>query len=73
MSFDQSVATTNPYSYTTENLVWVVGGPYEDYTFSLRVVNNTTGCSSAWDDNVVSVYKIPETGPEYHVPNNQNL
>jgi len=69
MSFDQSVATTNPYSYTTENLVWITGTPNDDYTFSLRVVNNTTGCSSAWDDKVVSVYKTPETGPEYHIPN----
>jgi len=71
MSFDQSVATTNPYSYlvTEDNIPWTTGAPYHDYTFRLRVVNSTTGCSSGWDSEVISVYKIPETGPQYHVPN----
>lgn len=73
MSFDQSTATTNPYSYTTENLIWIAGTPGDDYSFRLRIVNNTTGCSSIWDEEIITVFKIPETGPEYHIPNDHSF
>lgn len=69
---DETVAITNPYNYvvTADKIPWTTGGPSHDYTFSLQVVNDNTGCRSTWDNEIVSVWKKPETGPEYHIPNN---
>lgn len=68
---DETVAITNPYNYvvTADKIPWTTGGPSHDYTFSLQVVNDNTGCRSTWDNEIVSVWKKPETGPEYHIPN----
>jgi len=69
MTFDQSTASANPYSYATENLVWSGGTYSTTYSYRLRIVNNTTGCSSIWDEEIITVYKIPETGDTYHISN----
>ena len=63
------VATPKLNPYTTDPLVWVGTTPGKEYKFSLRVTNTTTGCSSIWVDKIVTVWKIPETGPPFHIPN----
>ncbi len=64
---DEPLPKPNPY--TTEPLVWEGASADKEYTFSIRVTNNTTGCSSIWVDEVINVWKTPETGPQYHIPN----
>ena len=59
----------NPYEYITDPLVWSGVNPSIDYVFRVRVVNNTTTCSSIWYEQTVTVWKEPETGPQYHIPN----
>lgn len=47
-------------------------GPNANYIYTYRVMlrNNTTGCGSLYVEEEIVVYKIPETGPQYHIPNN---
>jgi hypothetical protein len=62
---------TSPYVYTTSNLVWTGPGASNTITYSIPTVTSANGCSSSGSNTVdVNVYKIPETGPEYHIPNN---
>lgn len=58
-----------PNPFTTDPLIWSGATPDKDYVFSLRVTNTTTGCTSAYVTKTVKVWKIPETGPPYHIPN----
>jgi len=62
---------TSPYIWTTPNLTWSGPGTYNVITYSITSVTSANGCSNSGSNTVdVNVYKIPETGPEYHVPNN---
>lgn len=62
-------SSSNPYVYN-ESLPWSGPGPSNSFTYTVTVTDNN-GCSSSSSSPVtVNVYKIPETGPEYHIPNN---
>jgi len=62
---------TSPHVYTTPNLVWSGPNPDKVITYSIPIVTSANGCSNTGSNTVdVNVYKIPETGPQYHVPNN---
>ncbi|MEY1640491.1 hypothetical protein [Tenuifilum osseticum] len=57
--------------YTTPNLVWSGPNPDKVITYSIPTVTSANGCSNTGSNTVdINVYKIPETGPQYHVPNN---
>ncbi len=62
---------TSPHVYTTPNLVWSGPNPDKVITYSIPIVTSANGCSNTGSNTVdIHVYKIPETGPQYHVPNN---
>lgn len=63
---------TSPYGYTASNaLVWTGPGTNNTFTYSIPTVTSANGCSNVGSNTLdFNVYKIPETGPEYHVPNN---
>jgi len=62
---------TSPYVWNTPHLTWSGPGTYNVITYSITTVTSANGCSNSVSNTVdVNVYKIPETGPEYHVPNN---
>ena len=58
----------NPYLYN-ENLVWTGPGVNNSFSYSVTIVD-TNGCSDSSTTPVsVDVYKKPETGPQFHIPN----
>lgn len=61
-------SSNNPYVYS-DNFAW--SGPAADDTHSFTViVTDKNGCASTLVTPVTfKVWKIPETGPQYHVPN----
>ncbi len=62
---------TSPYVYSTDNLVWSGPNPSKVITYSIPTVTSANGCSNSGSNTVdINVYKNPETGPQYHVPNN---
>jgi len=70
---------TSPHSFTKGPMIWVPAGsppsPYTDYVFRIEQVVDGHGCVNDYTIDVkpsdtLRVYKIPETGPTYHVPNN---
>jgi len=52
--------------------VWVNDGtPDTEYTYTITTITDTNGCTSTNQGSAtVTVFKVPETGPEYHVPTN---
>lgn len=68
---DESAPKPNPY--ITEPLIWNGTNAGKEYTFELRVTNTTTGCTSIWNNKTVTVWKTPETGPQYHIPNTHGM
>lgn len=64
---------TSPFTFTphVDNVpIWVGPGPNNIYTYSIPIVTSDKGCSSVGQNSVeVYVWKIPETGPPYHIPN----
>ncbi|HPQ35082.1 MAG TPA: hypothetical protein PK563_11350 [Tenuifilaceae bacterium] len=71
-TYNQStVPAGNPFTYNTGNLIWELPDVVRVYEFEIYVTNSTTGCSSQplAVTVEVNVFKIPETGPQYHVPN----
>jgi len=70
---------TSPHSFTKGPLIWIPTGsppsPYTDYEFRVEQVVDGHGCVNDYTIDIkpsdtLRVYKIPETGPAYHVPNN---
>lgn len=60
--------TANPYLYTKPNMEWSGTNPGRTYSYSVTVTKD--GCSNDPVPNVnVTVWKKPETGPQYHIPN----
>lgn len=64
--------SADPYNYSP-NLIYT--GPVTGTTYSYSVsVTDNNGCSTSSSVPVtVTVYKVPVTGDQYHVPNNFNL
>lgn len=69
----------SPHSLTKGPMVWIPAGsppsPYTDYYFQVEHVVDGHGCQNDYTidpkpNDTLRVYKIPETGPQYHIPNN---
>lgn len=64
---------TSPYTFTplVENIpIWLGPDASKTYTYSISSVTSANGCSNSGNNTVdVVVWKKPETGPQYHVPN----
>lgn len=69
-SEDLSGITDDPYTYE-KSLNWVDDGtPDTDYIFIITTITDSNGCSNINIGNeAVKVFKIPETGPQYHISN----
>jgi hypothetical protein len=72
------LGVNSPYEISGHGpLSWIsVGAPpavYTDYVFRIERIEDINGCvneyAGAGPEATVRVYKIPETGPQYHVPN----
>jgi hypothetical protein len=61
----------DPYTYTTEVLNWTDAvNPYSDYVFYISTITDDNGCTNTnLGSETISVFKIPETGPQYHIKN----
>lgn len=63
---------SDPYVYTKE-LLWTGPDPSNTRIFSVTVTD-TNGCSTSLITPVsVKVWKRPETGPQYHIPNTHGM
>ncbi|MGC8802205.1 MAG: hypothetical protein ACP5PS_00290 [Bacteroidales bacterium] len=61
---------TSPYVYNTGALSWVGPLSLRVITYSIPTVVTSDGCTAAGSNTVnVNVYKTPDTGPSYHLPN----
>lgn len=62
--------TANPYTYI-KMLNWIDDGSTDtDYNFTITTITDSNGCSNTNIGNeAVKVFKIPETGPQYHISN----
>jgi hypothetical protein len=72
-----NVASGNTYTYTINPApAWVDqgGAPsyIANYSYTVTSLSDNSGCGvgSSSGSATVEVHKNPETGPEYHVPNN---
>ena len=62
----------DPYTYIPATApVWVDDGtPDTDYYYSITTITDANGCTRTNIGNEkVTVFKVPETGPEYHISN----
>lgn len=63
----------NPYTYIPVSApTWWVGdsNPYTDYTYTITTITDANGCSNTNQGSVlISVFKIPVSGPQYHIGN----
>ena len=61
------------FSYLDENLVWYDIGERPingtKYTYTLIGFTDANGCPGTFNNTDIDVWKIPETGPQYHIPN----
>ncbi|MDA3779897.1 MAG: hypothetical protein PF487_06720, partial [Bacteroidales bacterium] len=60
----------DPYTYNPSIFpIWVDdGSPDTDYVYSIQITDDN-GCTNSYNSSTVTVFKIPETGPEYHISN----
>jgi hypothetical protein len=71
-----AIPAGNPFIHTTKNLGWAPGtDPFTVHPFTITVTNSASGCvSDPLSEPVnVTVWKRPETGPQYHIPNSHGL
>ncbi|MEJ5316407.1 MAG: hypothetical protein WHS63_05325 [Tenuifilum sp.] len=68
---------TGPYTFNytiPDNPTWISpAAPPTVYTYTITSISDDSGCGAGTvigSGVSVNVYKIPETGPQYHVPNN---
>lgn len=56
-----------------ENAIWQAPdpfGPMFEYTYSIVEIVDNNGCTSVGEGSaVIEVWKRPETGPQFHIPN----
>jgi hypothetical protein len=64
-----NLGTSQTQAVTTQSLPALIRNATETYTV---VVTNAAGCSGS-DTHTIDVYRLPETGPNYYVPNENNL
>lgn len=55
--------------------VWVNDGtPQTDYTYTITTITDANGCTNTNQGSAeVVVFKVPQTGPQYHITNDWNL
>jgi hypothetical protein len=64
------ISSNNPDYVYAQNLTWIVGAvPSTAYNYSVTVTDNNGCTTSTTVPITVDVFKIPETGPQYHIPN----
>jgi hypothetical protein len=63
-----NLGNTQTQIITTQSLTAPVNSVVETYTV---VVTNVSGCSGS-DTHTITVYRNPDTGPQYHIINNNN-
>lgn len=61
----------NPYSFESdEALIWSGPMPNQIVTFSISSVTDANSCSNVGTGSVnVNLFRRPETGPQFHIPN----
>lgn len=69
----------DPYSYNEGPMTWVPIGspasPYNDHVIQVEYLKDSNGCINDYTidskpSDTIRTYKVPETGPQYHIPNN---
>ncbi len=68
--------SANPYTYSpVTNPTWIDdGSPDTDYTYTVTTITDANGCTNSnLGSGNVTVFKIPVTGPQYHISNNWGL
>ncbi len=72
-----NVASGSTYTYTVNPApAWLDQGVapnyVANYTYTVTAVSDNSGCGVGTSSGsaTVAVHKLPETGPQYHVPNN---
>jgi hypothetical protein len=71
-TYDGTSAADDPYIPAGVMIpVWnIADGISSNYTYTITIVTDSNGCTNTGDNTVnVVVFKVPETGPQYHVPN----
>ncbi|PLX10295.1 MAG: hypothetical protein C0597_16995, partial [Marinilabiliales bacterium] len=73
-TYNGTSAADDPYTPSGAMIpVWVDDGtPDTDYYFSITTITDNNGCTNNTNqgNEKVTVYKLPETGPQYHIENN---
>ncbi|MEE4196942.1 MAG: hypothetical protein V2I54_04810 [Bacteroidales bacterium] len=66
-------AAADPYDYIPAVApLWVDDGtPDTEYVYSIQITDSN-GCVNTISSPVIDVFKIPETGPQYHIANDWN-
>jgi hypothetical protein len=66
-------SSEDSYSYQFDNLTWYDNGvrPAEatEYNYTLIEFIDSNGCPGSITPATIDVWKIPETGPQYHISN----
>ncbi|MDA3954971.1 MAG: hypothetical protein PF485_15095 [Bacteroidales bacterium] len=60
----------DPYTYNPSVFpIWVDdGSPDTDYVYSIQITDDN-GCTNSYNSSTVTVFKIPDTGDQYHISN----
>ena len=64
--------SANPYTYMPGTVLYWVddGSPDTDYTYTISIITDSNGCSNTnQGSGLVTIFKIPECGPQYHISN----
>ena len=69
----------SPYNFNEGPMTWLPIGippsPYNDHVVKIEYLIDSNGCENDYSidtkpEATIRTYKVPETGPQYHVPNN---
>lgn len=75
VALEADLSGTGPYTFdltVPTNPVWIGPGVPTVYTYTLTTMSDSGGCGSGTVVGAgvsVDVYKVPETGPQFHIPN----
>lgn len=63
--------SADPYTYIpTTSPIWSGVNPNVSYTYTITTITDANSCTNTnQGSTIIIVYKIPETGPQYHIPN----